>query len=224
MGWDSMGKKSPVVIENYKILQKNLEKMKKAPQIVIERTMSDARSRMPGWIAEEVSKVYNIKKSDVAKRGGIRVEGSSIDTIQVRYKATRMTPVHFGMTPKEPKPNRGTYTIKAQYLRGKPVVIGRYKKPTKKERALYGKNYTRSGTQTSPKSPFMLTQTGTNDANKVQYIPFQRVSTNRKDLHKAVWRSVPEMVRSPKVMPNVDAAINEKLGKRLDHHMKLLEK
>ena len=77
----------------------------------ITNTVKDVKARAPGWIAQEVTAVYNIKKSEIVpsgngrpKRmaGSIRITGETIEELAIIYKGRLLTPVHFGMTPKAP--------------------------------------------------------------------------------------------------------------------------
>lgn len=208
-------------IKNYKALKKKIEKTRDKSETVIKRTLSDFRSRAPTWIASEVSQVYTIGKKDVNKSGNMRVSGNSIESVKVIYKGRVLTPTHFKMSPKIPKP---AYTLKDEIIKGKKATLGKIKKLSKKQRKELAKNFTRQGTRKSDHSPIMLLKTGASSADKTQYIPFQRKSTNRNDLVAIKTLSVPQMVSNEKVKPNVTRAINEGMQKRIDHHMKLLNK
>lgn len=203
-------------IKNYKALQKQLEDMKKAPRQVLKALTSDAKKRVPGWVATEVSKVYGVKKSEITgkKVGTVQTKGESFDQVKVIYKGRVLTPTHFSMNPKTPKPNRGPYTLKATVIKGERTTMGKVKKLTKKQLAAMGKNFTRSGTQKSDHSPIMLMR-----ANGGHYLPFQRKSTNRKDIEAIKTVSLPQMVSSKRTEQGIQTAINDGLGKRLDHHM-----
>ena len=211
-------------IKDYNILQKQLEKMQKAPRMVLTRTLSDVKKRAPGWVATEVTKVYGVKKGEITgnKLGKVTVKGGTMQTVKIKYRGRVLTPTHFGMTPKAPGPN--AYTLKANIIKGQRSTLGKVKKLTKKQRKALSKNFTRSGTRNSDHSPIMLMHTGANSAEKTQYVPFQRKSTRRSDVHAIKTISLPQMVSSERVAPNITKAINENLGKRLEHHMKLLEK
>lgn len=211
-------------IKDYNILQKKLEDMKKAPEKVMKRTLSDVKKRAPGWVATEVVKAYGVKKAEIngQKIGKVKVEGNSIKTVKIKYTGRVLTPTHFGMTPKAPGPN--AYTLKATIARGERKTLGKVKKLTKKQRKALGKNFTRSGTRNSDHSPIMLMHTGAGNADKTQYIPFQRKSTNRKNVEAIKTISLPQMVSSERAAPNITNAINENLSKRLEHHMKLMQK
>lgn len=200
-------------IRDFGGLKKQLEDMKKAPKKVLEAVTSDAVKRVPPWIAAEVSKEYGIKKAEVngGKVGKMQVKGNRVDNLEFIYTGRVLTPTHFGMTPKAPGKN--AYTLKAQIIRGQRSTLGKVKKLTKKQRQQLGKNFRREGTRSSPHSPVMLMPTG------ATYIPFQRKSVNRKDVEAVKTLSLPQMV-SGRASEGISKAINDGLGKRLDHHMK----
>lgn len=214
----------------YRQTIKELEALKGKSEKVIKRLMSDARTRVPGWVASEVAQVYNIKKSEItpakegkSKRsaGSVRVSGETIDGLEITYRGRPLTPTHFGMTPKAPKQ---TYTLKAEIIKGQKAVLGQKKKLTKKQRKALGKNFRRQGTQNSDHSPIMLMHTGAGGADKTQYIPFQRKSTDRSDIQAIKTVSLPQMVSSDRTSEAINRAINEGMQKRLEQHMKILER
>lgn len=205
-------------IKAYDDIVKRINSLDKKAETVTKRLLSDANTRAPGWVAAEVAKEYGVKKGEVnsGKLGSVRVHGDSITTAKIIYKGRVLTPTHFGMTPKTP--GKGAYTLKASIIRGQKTELGKVKKLTKKQRANIGKNFTRQGTRTSDHSPIMLMPTGGT------YIPFQRKSTNRKDVHAIKTVSLPQMVGGERTREGINRALNENMGKRLDHHLKLLQK
>ena len=211
-------------MKGYKNLQKELNNLKKAPQTVLNRTISDAKKRAPAWVAAEVAKQYGIKKKEVGdgNTSKLKIEGDSIDSVKLVYSGRVLTPTHFNMSPKAP--NGGTYTLKAEIIKGEKKTLGKVKKLTKKQRAALGKNFRREGTRSSDHSPIMLMHTGNQRVDGTSYIPFQRKSTNRSDVKAVKGPSVPQMIDSERTAPNISKAINENLGKRLDHHLKIMEK
>ena len=118
--------------------------------------MSDIRKRAPGWIAAEVVQIYGIKKTDITSQtaGKVKVTGEKVYDAKIIYNGRMLTPTHFGMTPKAPGAN--AYTLKASIIKGQKKTLGKVKKLTKKQRAQLGKNFTRSGSRSSQKSPIML--------------------------------------------------------------------
>lgn len=193
---------------------RELEQMKKAPEKVIKRTLSDFRQRGPGWISTEVTKKYNIKKAEVNE--GVRVKGNTVDSITIIYKGRVLAPVHFSMNPKAPKQS---YTLKAMFKKGDRKTLGKVKKLTKKQKQNIGRNFTHQGKKTSRSSPIMLMSTGNKKIDGVNFIPFQRQSQKRNDLKAIKTLSVPQMVSNKKVEENIQEAVNEKLGKRFDHYV-----
>ncbi len=208
-----------------KELTKELGKLEKASQTVLNRTLADVRTRVPGWVSAEVAAQYGIKKKEVGdgKTSTLKVEGNKLPDVKLVYRGRVLTPTHFNIAPKAPKPGGG-YTLKATIIKGQRTTLGKVKKLTKKQRAALGKNFRREGTRSSDHSPIMLMHTGNTKEGGTNYIPFQRKSTRRSDVKAIKTLSVPQMIDSERVAPNIQKAIDEKLGKRLEHHLKLLEK
>lgn len=207
---------------NAKQAIKAVRALEKSSATVIKRVISDVRSRAPGWVASEVTQVYNIKKSEITPSktqsggkaaGSIKVSGETIDSLQLIYRGRVLTPTHFGMTPKQPKQS---YTLKAEIIKGNKAVLGKVKKLTKKQRKNIGKNFRRQGTKSSDHSPIMLMRTGGT------YIPFQRKSMRRNDVDAIKTLSLPQMVSSDRTRDAIDKTLTENLQKRMDHHAKIL--
>lgn len=181
----------------------------------VQNTVSDTKSRGPGWVAQIVTEVYNIKKTEIVPSrtesgknkkmaGTIRVEGETMENLSLVYTGRMLTPTHFGMTPKSP-PKGKKYTLKQQVLKGKTEVIGRYY------------NTRTPGGPFSERSHNILMGTGNTGAN---WIPFQRMSESRTDLKKFTTIAMPQMITSERVAPKLTEKLNEEIGKRLDHNMK----
>ena len=202
-------------IKDYKTVKKQIENMKDAPQKVMKALTSDIKTRAPGWVSTEVTKTYGIKKSDISggKVGTVTVKGNDARNVKIVYTGRPLTHTHFSMSPKVPKEGGG-YTLKATVIKGQRKTIGNVKKLTKKQRAALAKNFTGSGSKSSDHSPIMLMR-----ANGGQYLPFQRVSKNRNDIEIKKTVSLPQMVSSERTHDDIQQAINEGLGKRLEHHM-----
>ena len=201
-------------IKEYNTLKKQIKALEKAPAKVMTSLTNEAKKRVPGWVAAEVTKEYGVKKGEITsqKIGTVRAEGNKVSEVRVVYKGRALTPTHFNMSPKSPNPG-GAYALKATIVKGQRTTLGKVKKLTKKQRSAMGKNFTRSGTRTSDHSPIMLMPTG------ATYIPFQRKSVDRKDVHAIKTLSLPQMVASKRTEEGIQKAINDNLGKRLDHYM-----
>lgn len=206
-------------IKDFEGLKKKLDDMKEAPHKVLENIMSDAKKRIPPWVATEVSKQYGIKKAEVGNgsTSKVQVKGSSISDLVIIYSGRVLTPTHLGMTPKAPGVN--AYTLRATIIKGQKSTLGKVKKLTKRQRIDLGRNFHSEGARTSGHSPIMLMGTGNKQLAGTSYIPFQRKSPNRKDVKVIKTLSVPQMVGSDRAKPEITKAINDGLEKRLEHHM-----
>lgn len=208
-------------IKAFDKVKKSINDTKKNAEKALKATMSDIRTKAPGWVADEVIEVYGIKRVDITKQrvGKVKVAGQKVYDAQIIYNGRVLTPTHFGMTPK--KPRKGSYTLEASIINnGQKKIHSEVKKLTKKQRKLLGKNFTRSGTQSSEKSPIMLMHTGNAKEGGTNYIPFQRVSKNRKDIKAIKTLSLPQMVSSMRTAPQIQTTINENVEKRLEHNRK----
>ena len=117
-------------LSNLQQLVADLEAIENGGKKAISNTIKDVKARAPGWIAQEVTAVYNIKKSEITPSGSgkpkkmagsIQITGETIEELAITYKGRLLTPVHFGMTPKAP-PRGKSYTLKAQVLKGQKKV------------------------------------------------------------------------------------------------------
>ena len=174
------------------------------------------KARAPGWIAQEVTAVYNIKKGEITPSSGgkpkkmagsIRITGETIEELTLVYKGRLLTPVHFGMTPKTAPPGK-SYTLRMQVVKGQKKVIGRYL------------NTRTPGGPYSERSHNILMGTGNTKSEGTSWIPFQRMSKTRTDIKKLTTISVPQMITSDRTNEAIMLRLNTETAKRLDHHMK----
>jgi hypothetical protein len=202
-------------IKNYKLVKKKIDDIQKAPRKVMTSLTNEAKKRVPGWVAAEVVKEYGIKKGEITgqKIGTVKPQGESFKEVRVVYTGRMLTHTHFNMSPKAPNPG-GAYTLKATIVKGQRSTLGKVKKLTKKQRAALTKNFSGTGARNSDHSPIMLMR-----ANGGHYLPFQRVSQDRGDIVVRKAISLPQMVSSKRTEEGIQRAINENLGKRLDHYM-----
>ena len=223
---------SNIGIVNLESLMKKIDVLNKAPEQVLSRTVSDFRSRAPGWVASAVMERYNIRKQEIVPAkienkapvnggrlkpaGSVSIAGKTISSVCIIYRGRRLTPVRFDMNPDAPRP---TYTLKAKILNGKKKTLGKVKPLKKKQKKNVGRNFTHQGTKSSSKSPIMLMHTGNKQADGVDFIPFQRQSQRRDDIKAIKTVSLPHMVKHKLVSKRIEDTINEELGKRFDHHL-----
>lgn len=205
-----------VQLANLRQLAADVQAIEAGGRKAITSTVKDVKARAPGWIAQEVTAVYNIKKGEITPSSGgkpkkmagsIRVTGETIEELTLTYKGRLLTPVHFGMTPKAP-PKGKSYTLKVQVLKGSKKVLGRYK------------NTRTPGGPFSQRSHNILMGTGNTKEGGTNWIPFQRMSKTRTDIKKVTTISVPQMITSDRTNEAIMLRLNTETAKRLDHHMK----
>ena len=209
-----------VAIKNHAELIKNLKAMNKDAEKAMSRTVSDFKSRAPGWVSQAVTDEYTIKKKEVKdamtgakKAGSIKVEGTQIDNIQLVFEGRSLTPTHFKMSPKKPStvrqkprliPGEGTSSasevVMAAPLKAQTITVEIHK----------GQKVELSG-KYAP-APFLATNRGDG------YIPFQRRGEERSDIVSIKTTSVPQMITNEKVAAAIQDKINEELPKRLEYH------
>ncbi len=209
-----------IELSNMDALNHQINALTQSSERVLQQTLGDARRGIPGWVATEVARHYGVSKSEVAGQqlGTMRIQGDSLHTLKFLYKGRMLTHTHFKMTPAAP--TGGTYTLKATIVKGQRSILGKVKKLTKKQRKNIGKNFRRQGTQASDHSPIMLMHTGNQRDGGTNFIPFQRVSPNRKDVVARKAISLPQMITGERVSPNLLNTIDEKLSKRLQHYLR----
>ena len=195
-----------VVIENYSSLMKEIKDMKKQSEKAMRRTVSDFKSRGPGWVSQEVTKEYNIKKKDVNEtkqgvrkgRSQIKVAGTKVDNLQIVYRGRLLTPTHFKMKPTAPVP---WYEAYRNYDAVNTVTAKVFKK--------------------SPRKPLghkvFLARSGGSGS---MYIPFQRRGSRRTPIDVIKTVSVPQMITNEKVAKQIHERIKKELPKRLEHNIK----
>lgn len=204
-------------VENFQKLMDTVAQIDEQGRKAVRSTVKGVKARAPSWIAQEVTAVYNIKKSEITPSSGnsgkakkiagtVRISGETIEELTFTYEGRMLTPVHFGMTPKSP-PEGKSYTLKMQVIKGQKKVIGRYK------------NTRTPGGPFSERSHNILMGTGSAKAGGVSYIPFQRMSKTRTDIQKFTTISVPSMITSEQAGEKIMARLQEETAKRLEHNL-----
>lgn len=210
-----------ISVRDLQRVTRELQDTNKKAETFMARTMSDAKKRGPGWIAQGVAEEYKTTRKAVTsgKLGKLKVKGD-LKHLTLKYSGQRLDLTQFALTPKTP---RQSYTLKAEVKRGQKMTISQVKKLTKKQRKNIGRNFTHQGTRNSPTSPVMLMQM----PNQSGYHPFQRVSQNRTDLVARKTIALPQMVTEGENGPLHPAPakyFNEGLEKRVENHRKQLLK
>lgn len=183
-------------------LAKNADQAKK----VLTATGSDMKTRVPGWVGTEVTGVYNIKKQEVTPQkakagakpkktvGHIRVQGTTVSSVEITYTGRLLTPTHFGMKPKalpaaaKGRRKRRPVTVTAEIKKGQRKSLG----------------------------PDVFL--GSNKGGG--YIPFKRTGRKAYPIESIKTLSLPQMIDNPNVRANISDKINTELAKRLEHNIR----
>lgn len=195
--------------ENFKVdtsdIQKKFEHFKKAlsdPTGVFTKTINDMQRRAPGKVADAVREIYSIKKSDVMpskkkrdlkKAGMIRVNGQTIADLTIHYEGRVLTPLHFGVSPKNLPKKGKKYSIKLKVKKQQKTVSY----PTKEG-----------------KYPFVApARTGSS-----RIIPWLRDGDGEITPMRTL--SLPQMVDNEMAREIMNQTLGELLQERFNHHLK----
>ncbi len=171
-----------------------LEERKKNAEKAIKRTVSDMKTRAPGWVSKAVREEYSISAKDIKsslsfeKGGTFSLGGVEVDNITLKYQGRVLTPTHFKMKPTS-RPGKGKpYQVTAEIKKGQ-------RKPLS--------------------SIAFLASAGGNG----KQIPFKRTGAGRLPIESIKTVSVPQMIQSSEgTKPEIEKAINEGLQKRFEHY------
>lgn len=204
-------------------LHDKLEHMEQKSENVVKKTVSDFKSRGPGWVNTAVSETYNIKKSDVKttfkgttnqlsdkdnKKG---TKDKNVENIGLIYRDKPRTLRTFGMKPQAPPKKR-----EKEYRRipgqnaaaGSDVIMARPIAPYQvSAEVIKGQRKTVKG------NVFIASSNGSGN------IPFIRKKENRTEIQSVKTASVPSMLQNEKVKESIYGKVDEGLGKRLEHHL-----
>lgn len=202
----------------------------------VQYTISDIKSRAPGWIASETASVYNIKKSDInpsrIERGNgkdaavsVSVSGETFESISIVYTGRTLTPIHFSMSPRVP--NRQKLKRKraipgsnikfgnsVKYGDSKVGMVPIYKKYSI-GMAVFKRSRWRIKGKRDMETPFLAPVKKGSD----KYIVFQRKGKDRTDMYSVRTLSVPQMLGNSTVQEKIDKRITESVEQRLQHHL-----
>ena len=228
-------------VQNVKQQLKQLQALQGKSEKAIQRIMSDVRTRVPGWVATEVTKVYNIKKSEVTPTkagksskpaGSIKVKGDTLDTMEIVYRGRVLTPTHFGVRAGKPKASKKDllkvpgkaikFKGKTHNKKGKDTVatLSRIQPYKVTWEIIRGERKTAKGDYDTP---WFIAPAAKGGGKQ---IPFQRSPGHPKGFKTVAAHTVsmPQMVSSERTSANINRAITEGLDKRIAQHMKSLEK
>lgn len=173
-------------------------RQKKQAEKALIATGRDMKSRVPGWAADEVRKVYNIQKKEITPKKGspkkmagrIAVKGKLLSDVAIAYEGRTLTPVHFGMRPKALTGGKGK-------RRKRKPITAEIKKGQRKSLG---------------PSVFLGSNRGGG------YIPFKRTGEGRA-IESVKTLSLPQMVDNPTVQESINSRIDTEIAKRLEHNI-----
>lgn len=217
-----------VEFTNFKQICKKLNALNKESEVAIKRTVSDFKSRGPGWVQKAVREDYSISVADVkdslkakTSRGSIKIgKGIKVDNVGIIYRGKTLTPLHYKMGPTAPKDNKGK-PIAAPgdgFDTGSDVVTIEPVKPYKiKMTVRKGRRVEITGKPGYSK-PFLASMNGS------PILPFQRSLADSKKIISVRSTSVPQMITNDNVAKVINKNINEGMSARLEHHLERLKK
>lgn len=197
---------------------KRLDKLENGAEVAIQRTVSDFRSRAPGWVSQGIREHYGvdtkaIKEAQMKPKRGrttIKVKGAEIDGVTIEYRGRTLTPLHFKMSPKQ-RPT-GTQSnmqrVPGQAIgQGSPVaMIAPPKKYRVKATIIKGQR------KNLPPNVFLA------PANGGTVLPFQRTSDKRMPIEVIRTVSVPQMIDG-RAKETIEQKIQENMQKRFEHNL-----
>lgn len=199
----------------------------------VSYTVKDIKSRAPGWIANEVTSEYNIKKSDITparteekkskKAVSVYSSGQTLETVAIVYRGRRLTPIHFSMSPSKPirrkmKDRRVIPGNRVNFDHGPSGPFGLvsiYKKYSISYKVIKGSRRKVRG-KSEYETPFLAPVKKGSD----KYIVFQRKKgSKRTDMYSIRTVSVPQMIENEHVRDKVEQKVMEAGAQRLLHHI-----
>lgn len=194
-------------------LEQRLRRLRTGSETALNRTVSDFRSRAPGWISKGIKQHYGVDQAGV-KSATVRIvdtgsSGSKLAGVKVNYRGRTLTLTHFNMSPKQaPATRQSTYArIPGQKLSaGSPVAMIR---PLKK----YKIKATIIKGQRIEMSERTFVANG---------LPWIRNSESGK-IKVVHTLSVPQMIRG-RAKNTIDSVILENVEKRFRHNVEQIMK
>lgn len=190
-------------------LEKRIRRLQTGSETAIRNTVSDFKSRAPGWVSKGVRQHYAVDTAGV-KTATARVtdtgsSGNSLAGVKINYKGRTLTLTHFNMSPKQaPTAKQSKYVrIPGQKVStGSPVAMVRPPKRYKvKATIIKGQRVEMSG-----------------NAFVANGLPWKRKEGAQRKSDVLHTLSVPQMI-SGKAKDTINQLINENMEKRLEHNI-----
>lgn len=198
-------------------IEQRLNRLRTGSETAIRNTVSDIRSRAPGWISKGIRKHYGIDASGM-ESVSVRVSenegsGNRISNLSIKYKGRTLTLVHFGMSPKSASPGKQSKFVRVPgsgISTGSQVAMVRPpKKYAVKATVVKGQRKKVSHAYLAPARKGSPT-----------IIAFQRVGNK---IHVPHAPSVPQMIEN-QARDDIEKIMNENIEKRFEHNIKRILK
>lgn len=211
-------------------IYKRLKKITSNSEKAVSRSISDAATRTPAQVKKGIHSIYNVDAKAIDSAGpkvmrsaSPSKQGKLIDGITLLYKGRRLTPVHFGMTPKTQKKS---YRKKPSRIPGQAINLddgGKSNVATIRQ----PRKYTVSmavfkGQKIKFRTNTFVASAGKNNKGDgaSSEIPFQRTGSGRGPTHAIHTLSVPQMIDNKDVNKEIEEKINNIMEKRVNSHIK----
>ena len=72
-----------VEIQRFEAVQRRMTQMHRDAESALQRILSDAKERVPGWVNQEILKVYGVDKGELTggKLGSVRISGNTVQSL-----------------------------------------------------------------------------------------------------------------------------------------------
>lgn len=225
-----MSKSMNISIKEGAKVYKRLKKITGNSEKAVSRSISDAATKTPAQIKKGIQSIYNVDTKAINNAGPKTLRSASptnrgklIDGVTLEYKGRRLTPIHFGMSPKEPKKSyrKKPSKIPGQAIKlrsGEKTDVATIRQPRKYtvSMAVFKGQRIKFETNTFMASPVKENK---DDGSSVK-IPFQRTGSGRGPTHAIHTTSVPQMIDNKEVNEKIEDNINKMMEKRVTNHIK----
>jgi len=218
MGLNSSYSSFSISMKDGSKLAKKIEKLSDGAEVAVSRTVSDFKSRGPGWVRKELKKHYTADNAALKDAGPVitagepfSVKGKFIDGATLTYKGRPLTLTHFKFTPKsQPKKYEKKYTR----IPGVAIGDGSNDVAMIRQPKQYDVKVTiiKGQTKSLSRSAFVTT------VNGGMNMPFVNRSGAHTPIEIVRTLSVPQMITN-EAQEDIDKSLEENLQKRFEHHV-----
>ena len=212
--------KMNIEVKNVMQVIKELDNILHPLKVPIQRTVSDFKSRAPGWASKVIAERYGVKRKDIteavaAKKsmGKFYVQGEAIDNMCIIFKGRPLTPIHFNMKPKTPSQRKKEKVIKIGKKDGKKKVLT-ISKPKHYDVSAEIIKGNRKVFDPHGGGVFIAPA-----ASGQTLIPWKRSAIDN-EIHPIKTISVPQMVESKRTEKELKETLNKNVEARFNHHLK----